>query len=440
MIRPTTRAVWLFAAGIPLALLPTLFAPSLWVSWMLFLSISVLVCAIDALRVLSPHRLRVELTAPDTLFIGREEQLVLRLAFAGAPRATTVSRLIELDEEFLDPIAPDLIELPQGDDWAEQRLRLRPRRRGTASIRRLWLRWRGPWGLFERIWSDPCERRMPVVPDVLSVRAMALRFFGSPRAQAGWKTERFLGDGSEFESLRKYVPGLDPRGIDWKASARHLKLLVRNFRAERNHQVVMAIDTGHLMREPLAGVPRLDHAVNSALLLSYFCLHTGDRVGLYGFDARPRFFLEPVAGRAAFPRLQQRTADLEYGTDETNYTLAMMELGTRLRRRSLVIVFTDFSDSITAELMLDNLDRLARKHVVLFVALDDPGLEDVERARPDSLSQLGRSVVAADLRTERRSVLARLRRAGVHVLDTQPGAVSLELVNRYLDIKRRELV
>ena len=141
---------------------------------------------------------------------------------------------------------------------------------------------------------------------------------------SGLKTERFVGDGSEFESLRSYVPGLDARSIDWKSTIRHRKLMCRQFRAERNHQVVVAIDTGHLMREPIDGVPRVDHAINRALLLSYICLKTGDRVGMYAFDAEPGLFLEPHGGMSTFARLRDRSSEIDYGTAETNFSLGML--------------------------------------------------------------------------------------------------------------------
>ena len=149
-----------------------------------------------------------------------------------------------------------------------------------------------------------------ILPNVRGVRQAALRFVELARVPVRARRCRaHLGEGSEFDSLREYVPGLDPRAIDWKASARHRKLLLREFRAERNHQVVLAIDTGYLMSEPLAGIPRLDHAINAALLLGFVALKTGDRVGLYAFDERVRLFAEPRSGARAFPRLQQRTAD-----------------------------------------------------------------------------------------------------------------------------------
>lgn len=125
---------------------------------------------------------------------------------------------------------------------------------------------------------------------------------------------------------------------------------------------------------------------------------------------------------------------------ETNYTLGMLELSARLRRRSLIVVFTEFVDSVTAALMYDNLDRLARRHVVLFVALRDPSIDGIEQAPLSSMRDLNRAVVAAGLQRERDVVLERLKRTGVHVVDAAPEQVSMSLINSYLDIKRRELV
>jgi uncharacterized protein (DUF58 family) len=318
-------------------------------------------------------------------------------------------------------------------------LALVPRRRGDHALRAVHARWSGPFGLIEHRIAAPIGRRVAVVPNLGAVRAIALRMFSEPHFLAGLKVEKFLGDGSEFESLREHVPGMDHRAIDWKSSARHRKLLSQEFRAERNHQVVLAVDAGQLMAEPVGGVPKLDHAINAAILLGWFCLRTGDRVGLIGFDERVRQWAEPAGGMHTFQRLQAMSAEIDYRAVETNYTLTLAELSTRLRRRSLVVLFTDFLDTVTAELMIDNVTRLARRHLVLFVAVRDPSLETRALARPRSLVALHQAVVAGDFARERHVVLERLRRVGAHCIDAAPSQFSMALVNRYLEIKRREL-
>jgi len=272
------------------------------------------------------------------------------------------------------------------------------------------------------------------------VRQAALRFMSAREFLAGTKVQAHRGEGSEFDSLREYLPGLDPRALDWKSSARHRKLLLREHRAERNHQVVLALDTGYLMSEPLGDIPRLDHAINASLLLGFVALKTGDRVSLFAFDERVRLFTEPRSGPDAFMRLQQRTADLAYSRAETNFTLGLVELDRRLKRRSLVVVLTDFVDTVTAELMIENLGRLARRHLVLFTTMRDLALSETADGAPRDLTGLNRAMVARDLLREREVVLLRLRRLGAHCIEAPPGGLSTRLINRYLDIKRRELV
>jgi uncharacterized protein (DUF58 family) len=213
---------------------------------------------------------------------------------------------------------------------------------------------------------------------------------------------------------------------------------VEEKRAERNHQVVLAIDSGHLMADEMHGIPKLDHSINAALQLAYVCLRTGDRVGWFNFDDRVQAFAQPEGGVRTFRRLQTATAAIDYSPNETNFTLALSELSQQLRRRSLVVVLSDFVDTITAELMLENLSRLSRRHLVLFVTLRDPSLDATAAAAPKSLQHLYRSVVSADFTRERDIVMRRLKRLGVHCLDLAPNQITTGLLNQYLDLKRRE--
>jgi len=436
-MHPTPRAVLLAAAGFPAALLPALVHPRLWGVWLVLLALATIAMGLDAILALPPALLSVEVQAPDTLAVGQEGRLAIQLS-AGRRGPDAVEVRCELGPEFAPP--PPATALLAGGGPAALALPLVARRRGTLSVDEVWCRWTGPLGLVGRQKRVVAGRTVSVVPNLRPVRAAAFRYFGSRELDTGVQVERFVGDGSEFDALREYVPGLDPRAIDWKASARHRKLLSRDFRAERNHQVILAVDTGHLMAEPLEGVPRLDHAVTAALLLGYVSLRLGDRVGLFGFDAAARAWTEPQGGVAAFARLQAVSAGLAYSTAETNFTLGLAELSMRLRRRSLVVVFTEFVDTVTAELMVENLTRLARRQLVVFVVLRDPALERSALARPGRLGDVYRSVVAADFVRERERVLARLRRVGVLCVDAAPEAVSSRLVNRYLEVKRREMV
>lgn len=436
MIRPTPRAVVLLAAGFPLALLPALVATPLWTVWAAALGGTLALVAADWWLAVAPADVTVRAALPGTLYVGDRDVLRLTVT-ARTGRTLPVEVLCDLDPT-LEAQPPARVEA--GPSGAEVDVPLVPRRRGTAEVLSAWLRWTGPFGLLRFTRTQEIRRGVRVLPNVRAVRGAALRFFSSRQFQAGLKVERYVGDGSEFESLREHLPGFDARSLDWKASARHHKLLSREYRAERNHALVVALDTGYLMGEPLGGIPKLDHGINASLLLAYVALKTGDRVGLFAFADRPRFFAEPAGGVASFARLQAQVATLEYSHAETNFTLGLLELTRRLRRRSLVVVATDFVDSVTAELMVESLERMRRGHLVLFVSLRDAQLEALARVEPADVDRLNRAMTAHDLVREREAVLHRLRRAGVHCIDAPPHQVSTRLINRYLDVKRRELV
>jgi len=389
----------------------------------------------DAIRVPRAGDVAVSGALPATVPVGATVSTTLQVTDV---RGRDLDATLLADVDALDPLDPVAIRGTGGT--AVVPLRVRAPRRGPAGIPRVWMRLPGPLGLLERKVRHPLGLRTTAVPDLHGVRGAALRFTGSELLGAGLQVEKAPGVGSEFDSLREFQRGHDPRAIDWKSSARHTRLLVREYRAERNHPVMLVVDTGRLMSEPLGALTRLDHAIHAALLLGYVSLRNGDRVGLHAFDAVPRVRLSPRSGVASFPALARTASSLGYGEAETNFTLGLLDLRRHLTRRSLVVVLTDFVDGITAELILENLRALSRRHLVLFVAIADPSLSGIEAAAPRDAGHLHRSVVASTLLRDRTRVIRRLSRAGIDCLDVPPGRIDVALVNRYLDIKRRERI
>ncbi len=436
-MKPTWHAVLLLSGAFPLALVVALAVPHLWQLWVAWLGAVTLLIGADAVLCLPRGRLAIQTAAPSALYIGDHDPLAVTVRARGWRQRARFEVVLDTGELL---VPPPVQHMTMTAGRATTQLPLEPRRRGLARIDALWLRWRGPLGLTVRTVRRPLNQSIRVLANIRAVKAAALRFVLDRTFMAGLKTTAALDAGSEFDSLREYTVGLDHRTIDWNASARHRKLLCREFRAERNHPVVLAFDTGHLMSEPVRGIPKIDHAINAGLLLGYMSLRTGDRVGLFGFDEKVRAYLEPQAGVHSLVRLQHAASELSYSHSETNFTLGLAELSSRLSRRSLIVVLTDFADSVTAELMVDNLDRLARRHLVMFVSLRDPELEVEMAARARSLVDVGRAVAAGDLLRERDVVLRRLARRGILCVDAPPAAVSAALLDRYLAVRRRELV
>jgi len=439
---PTPRLALLLAATAPLAMLVGSAVPDAWLLGFALTAIVLAAFAVDAAITLPRTALRVSVRTAPRVFIGEAARLVIGMDLAPAwmnfrGAAPRIDMIVAADGDIQPPEALRVAMVAEGAQ--SETLSLVPRRRGRITLHALQLRWRGPLGLNQRWMKLDLGTQIDVVPNIRAAQAAALHF-NDRDAPFGLKLQRERGTGTEFDSLRDFVAGMDAGKIDWKHSARHGRLVGKDFRVERNHPVVLAFDTGHLMHEPIDGVPRLDHAINVGLLLGWIALRGGDLVGTYGFDARVRQFHPPLRGTQSFTRLQHQAAALAYHPEETNFTLGLAELTQRLQRRTLIVLFTDFVDTVTAELMVESLAHLSTRHVLIFVSLRDPALQALVDARPDHAGALAEAVVAHDFLRERAAVFSRLARLGVHCLDVDRQAVSVALINKYVAIKQRGLL
>ncbi len=437
MLAPTLRAIWLMLIGLPVMLVIAVLAPGLWAlsaAWIALISGLIFVDLVLAAR---RAAVSAVINAPPLLYTNAEDPAELVVDVHHGPLPPSLHVTLEVNE---------LIEQPNMTilkGWADRRhiadIPLKPLRRGEGRLERLWLHWTGPLGLIRLRKIEALDIAMPITPNTRWVKEEAVRIY-SRDADFGVKIQTDRGDGSEFDALREFSSGMDRRAIDWKHSARHRSLLAKEFRTERNHHIVFAFDTGRLMCEPVGGVPKIDRAINAALLLAYVSLRSGDRTALYGFGARPTVTSNVMMGTGAFPHMQRLASRLDYSAEEANYTLALSSLSARLQRRSLIILFTDFVDTISAELMLENVRRLSKRHLILFACFEDEQLADMIDAEPKTSEDVSRAVIADGLLSERELVLRKLERLGVHVIETRPERFGADLVSRYLDIKRRELL
>ena len=432
-MRPTPLAAAVFAASIVLAAAAAFAGATGPPLWLGVLAIFASVFALDAWRLPRRAEITARLSAPDELVVGEPQDARLTIEAPGPDLPAVV--LLEAAGDLEAPPASSGV-LSSGRLTVA--FPLVSERRGVARRERAWVRLDGPLGLARRVVTLPLASEMRVIPRV-AASGRAVSRFDAPDARVGTKIERYDGDGSEFDTLREFRVGDDSRAIDWKSTARHRMLLRRQFRAERDHDLVLAVDTGRLMAERIAGTPKLDHALRACLRLAQVALASGDRVGLFGFDERPRVSLPPDRGVRAHQALRLAAARLEPHELETNYTLSLSTLLGSLRRRTLVVVVSDFADTVSAELLVDNLRRLSRRHVVVFVALHDDALDALDQALPVDRPSLHRAVIAGTLKRERRLVLERLRRLGIWVVVAPADKLGTDMIDRYLDLKRREV-
>lgn len=437
MIYPTRTAVVLTAMGAPVSAAAGVFASNYWVAGLAWSLLVALLMFLDAGLTRLRRAPEIVLEAPGNLAIGVGGEARTGVRFTNIFTPRRVEMMLEAND--LVAVEPRRASVEVTDKETAAAFTLTPHRRGEVMLEKLWLRWKGPLGLAWAQVVHPLDYAAPVTPNIAAVKDEAMRLF-SRDALHGLKEQIETGEGTEFHALRDFVAGMDHRTIDWKQSARHGKLVAQERRTERNHTIVLAMDTGRTMAEPLEGLPRVDRAINAALLLAYVGLATGDRIGMFAFDARPRLSTGATSGVQSFPLIQRLVSRLDYSAEEANFTLGLTTLAGDLDRRSLIVMFTEFTDSIGAELMMENLRRLLKRHLVLFVLMRDEELETMARAEPVESADVSRAVTAAALIREREVVMIRLRRMGVQVVEAPAGAVGPALINAYLDIKRRNLL
>lgn len=447
MIAPTGRLILLVAAGAPVALLLGLFRPEWWVAAPIWIALCLALLAFDALLSAPATRTELALDAPSMVGVGEGFPVTVSAKTRGPGRAHNASVALEVDAR-LSPVgrldAPMRRSKEAAADSPVARFDLTPRRRGPARILNGWVNWLGPLGLARKQRKVRLDHSIGVVPSIRPVREEGAKLFARD-AMVGQRLHARLGEGSEFESLVRFMPGLDRRAIDWKQSARHSDLLAKQFETERDNRIVLAVDCGRMMSEPIVtpdGLvePRLDRCVSAALTLGYVALRLEDRVSLTAFAGRPTVASREFARLGDFAALRRVAGEIDYGLEETNYTLALASIGAALKRRAMVVIFTEFADANSAELMIRAAERLSAKHLLLFVVMADGELEHLAAKVPVTADDMAGATLAAELLRDRQLVLTRLRRMGALVVEAPAEGVSASLLATYVRVKRQGLI
>jgi uncharacterized protein (DUF58 family) len=316
-----------------------------------------------------------------------------------------------------------------------------PRRRGTYVFGRVDALLTSPLGLWRRQASWPVATRVKVYPDIHQIARYTMLARRDRLSTLGLRTARRLGTDNEFERLRDYIEGDDPRHLDWRATARRRRLTCRAFQQNQSQRIIFLIDCGRLMTGDTGdGFSPLDHAFNAMLLLAHVALTRGDQVGLLAFSDRVRAYVAPQGGPRRIGRLVHSVHNVFPETVEPRYDRAFVELEKRCRKRSLVVLLTNLFDDVNAQILSEYLENLAGRHLPLGVFLRDHDLFALaDGATADGLG-LYQGAAAAALLTWREQVMARLRLRGVLTLDVFPEELTAVLVNRYLEIKARHLL
>jgi uncharacterized protein (DUF58 family) len=392
----------------------------------------------DFLRLPTRRAFSLVRTMPRPLSLGAEQRVDIRLSVAGAHRGL----LVELADHSPAALRPSarVLSAALGDGEVGVSYTVRPPHRGLFRFGPVDVRCGARRGLLLRQVRVPADDAVAVYPNILAIREYELRLRRAMPIMAGLRRARPPGATTAFAGLRDYVRGDELRRVSWKATARRDSPVTTVVEAERGQQAVILIDCARLMTAPAGDLSKLDHAINSGLLLAWVAQSQGDRVGLLTFADVVLDYVAPQRGAAQVSRINERLYAVPAQYTEPDFGAAFAYLAGRLNRRSLVVVLTDVIDPEASSELVSHALRLSSRHLVLVVAQSDPEVL-AARSRPlDSPSRVYEWAAAEELLAARRRSFEVLRRGGVLGLDVPAGELSISLVERYLEMKERALI
>ena len=397
----------------------------------------VVAVAVDTVLLPDTRDLDVEREVPLTLGVGDSSQgRYLIRSHWGRPLRVTLFDALPAVHVAVQDAACELDLPPRAS--GELTFTLEGRTRGEAPLGSVALRICTPIGLVSRTLRYQPDDRIVVAPSLAGVRRFRWLAVHQRLAAAGVRDARRRGEGRSFARLRDYVPGDDPRHIDWKATARRGHTITREFTIEQSQTVYVLVDAGRSMTQFAGEFPRFEYALSAALVLADVAASAGDRVGAMVFDDRIRTLVPAQRGVAALQAMRSALVPVQPSLAEPDYAAAFRALAQRQRKRALIVLITDVLEPRAARALLAHLTRGASHHLAVVVALRNEALLAAAAVPAAGGAEVVyESAAAAELLAERATALQRMRDAGVVVLDVAPGAMAAAVVSQYLELKAR---
>jgi uncharacterized protein (DUF58 family) len=423
----TGRAAGVTAAGVPFV---GFVMPS-WAGIGLVLLVVLGICLVDVALAGSPRRLVLSRDGDTSVRLGNTAAVQLTVANPGRRVRGILRDAWPPSAGVVQP--RQRLDLPSGER-RRFTIALVPTRRGDRHAERVTVRSIGPLGFAGRQGAHRVPWTVRALPPFNSRKHLPSRL-ARLRELDGRTALLIRGQGTEFDSLRDYVPGDDVRSIDWRATARRGGVVVRTWRPERDRQVAIVIDSGRLSAGRVGDAPRLDHAMDAALLLAALATRAGDRVNLLVCDSTVRADVRRPAPEDVLPSFVNALATIEPELVQTDFRVVVSQVLARLGHRSLVVMLTGLDPAVIEESLLPTIGPLLRRHLVVLASVADPRLTEMEAARSDVIEVYG-AASAARSRLDRERVTAVLTRAGVTVVDEDPEHIAPALADTYLALKK----
>jgi uncharacterized protein (DUF58 family) len=437
---PSKRTYTLLLLGLAIAPLLTLLGqpdsllPLSLVGLLLFNGV-VLGLAIADSRQVSAHRAEVRRQPLHRLSIGRDNLVELTVQTGDRPAQI---HIWDGSPAALNPSTTLLKTSLAANTSAQLTYSVHPTKRGEYTWGDIQVRQLGAWGLGWHDWKIPQPQTVAVYPDLVGLRALSVRL--TLQSAGAMRQARRLGIGTEFTELREYATGDDPRLIDWKATARRSRPLIRVLEPEQEQTLIILLDRGRLMTAQVHGLARFDWGLNATLALALAGLNRGDRVGVAVFDRQIHTWIPPERGQMQLSKLIERLTPIQPVLQEPDYFGAVSTLVNQQTRRALVVMLTDIVDVTASAELLAAMGRLSPRYLPFCVTLRDPQVDRQAHTPTQDVTSTYARAVALDLLAQRQSAFALLKQKGALVLDAPANQVTEQLVDRFLQIKAKSLL
>lgn len=352
----------------------------------------------------------------------------------------TATLIDELPEQFQVRDFERAITLGPGQKQTYP-YQLRPTERGEYRFGHLLIFARSKIGLIKRKYKfEKPETLVAVYPSFKQMRKFELIAFSNRATDAGIKKIRRRGHTMEFDRIKEYVQGDDVRSINWKATARANQVMVNTYHDERSQQVVSVVDTGRVMKLPFNGLRLLDYAINTSLVISNIALLKEDKAGLIVFSNRDSMVVKPQKKRTHIRNIQESLYNVETNFLESDFQRLLVTLKKKIHGRSLVLLYTNFESLSSMERRLPVLRQISKDHLLVTIFFENTQLNSVLRSEPQTVEEIYTKTVAEKFVYEKRQIVKTLNRYGIHTILTPPEDLSVQAINKYLELKASGLI
>lgn len=413
--------------------------PFLFVISKLLLLVFVALVILDYIILFSGGGLKMQRNISDSFSNGDENVVEIRVANE-YPFKVRLQVIDELPEQFQNRDFLVTAVIPGSGEQSIQ-YSLRPVERGEYRFKSINAFAKSPLGFVVKRIRTETDQMVKVLPSYVSLRQFELLAHSNNLAEAGTKKIRKIGASLEFEQIKEYVTGDDIRSINWKATARKGgQLMINNYTDERSQQVYCIIDKGRVMKMPFEGMTLLDYAINATLILSKVALIKQDRAGILTFAEGIGHFLPASRNASQMGNILETLYNQQTLFLESSYEKLYALIRTRITQRSLIILFTNFESLSGLQRQLPYIRSIARNHLVVVVFFENTELRQLTESTVDSVESLYIRTIAEKFVYEKKLIVKELQQHGIFTILTAPKSLTVDTVNKYLELKARQAI